>query len=252
MLRRSVAAALLLAAVAAPGAMGFVRPSKVPVPLSMKQQPEQGGLAPGKQQQPQKQQDGLGQAVARAVGRSLAVGGVALSSFMGLGLGLGVGVEGAGAAGWQYDKQTVQKQVARVDKAEQKELRDEVKDPANVIAKVRLLACVCAMGVHVRWRTLTGGLTRTKTTPFNHPGHRAPPRDGGLPARAGPPQCHQLRAGERQRRAPARLLRPGGRARGGQEVRACICVCVCVCACLWTWTGEAGLEGAPPLVILVT
>jgi hypothetical protein len=117
------------------------------------QRPEQQGRA---QEEGKGSQAGrLGQAVARAVGQSLAVGGVALSSFMGLGLGLGLGMEGAGAAGgggWSYDKQTVQKQVARVDKAEQKELRDEVKDPASVIAKVRYVRSYMCVGL-----SLAGG-----------------------------------------------------------------------------------------------
>ena len=34
-----------------------------------------------------------------------------------------------------YDRQTVAKQLSRVDKQEQQEFRDEAKDPNNVIAK---------------------------------------------------------------------------------------------------------------------
>lgn len=195
MLRRSVAAALLLlAAVAAPGALGFVRPLRAP--MSMKQQrPEQQGRAQGGKGS----KAGLGQAVARAVGQSLAVGGMALSSLMGLGLGLGLGVEGAGAAGggWQYDKQTVQKQVARVDKAEQKELRDEVKDPASVIAKVCSSAWLEAVfAPMLPDLNLTHTDNETLTIGIRHTGHRPPSRYGGLPARAGPPKRHQFRTGE--------------------------------------------------------
>jgi hypothetical protein len=197
MLRRS--ALLLAVAAAAQGASAFFLPPPPPTmpsrslglsPLSMTQQQQQ-------QQQPPQEPRALRQ-LGRAVGRSLAVGGVVLSSFLG-GFGLVGGnmLEAAGAAG--FDKQTVQKQVwvkfclycfivfflkwilcpprerrwvnrsgrrvycvplqrlnqptkptnrqvARVDKQEQKELRDEVKDPANVIAKVRVM-CKCVLCV---------------------------------------------------------------------------------------------------------
>lgn len=140
MLRRSALVGLLLAA---SGCSAFVphfgiSSSSRATRLSMKEQgPQGGGRQPGQQQQRQQQQAD-GAALLRALGRSLALGGVAVSPFLG-----GLGPVNAVGGAWSYDKQTVQKQVARVEKAEQKELRDEVKDPANVIAKVRMYGCWC-------------------------------------------------------------------------------------------------------------
>lgn len=61
--------------------------------------------------------------------RSLASGALIFSASIGL------PVNSVLAAPPSYDKQTVAKQIARVDKQEQKGLREEAKDPNNVIAK---------------------------------------------------------------------------------------------------------------------